>query len=75
MSHKERIFQDKCHKCVTRIPIIEERRDGPSNTNTLCHHSNKKQSEYFDMCQIINLGYPDPLPLYWCSRALDYQII
>ena len=36
---------DKCHKCVTRIPIIEEHRDG---CIPLCHHRNKEQSEYFD---------------------------
>ena len=24
---------------------IEESRDGPSNTNTMCHHRNKEQSE------------------------------
>ena len=42
LSHK--VFQDKCHKCVIRVPIIEESRDGPSNTNTVCHHRNKKQA-------------------------------
>ena len=36
-----RMFQDKCHKCVTRILVL-------SNTNVLCHHRNKEQSEYFD---------------------------
>ena len=38
LSHKEKtveIFQDKCHKCITRIPIIiEGSRDDLSNTVT-----------------------------------------
>ena len=33
---------------VTTIPIIEESGDVPSNTNTLCPHRNKEQSEYLD---------------------------
>ena len=36
LSHKKK-EQSEYFK-ITRIPIIEENRDGPSNTNTRCHH-------------------------------------
>ena len=74
MSHKERtvsICQDICHKCVTRIPIIEESRDDPSN------HSSSIGDLYDDITTsgprpfMVSLN---PLPHRKCIGFADLQV-
>ena len=44
-------IQDKCHKCATKIPIIEESRNGPKYYQYTVSHRNKEQSEHLtQMC-------------------------
>ena len=41
-------ISNKAHTCITRIPKIMENWDDTSNTNKICNHRNKEQSEYFN---------------------------
>ena len=44
------IFQDKCHKCVTRIPLIEENRGGPSNIHCVTTETENCLNILTQMC-------------------------